>query len=99
MKKYYFLKLNPPRVSFMQDMSADEKSIMQQHVEYWKPYVADGTIVVLGPVLTPDGGFGMAVIGVNDEAHLQALISKDPANGLNSYEIFPMKAVSKYIVD
>jgi uncharacterized protein len=94
-KKHFFLKLNPPRPSFTLDMSNDERSIMQQHVAYWAPYVNDGTVIVLGPVMDPKGGFGIAVVGVESEEQLQQLVAKDPANGLNQYEIYPMRAVTK----
>lgn len=96
-KKYYFLKLNPPRASFMQDMTAEERAIMQQHVMYWKPYVENGTVIVLGPVLDPKGGYGISVVGVDDEKQLHEILSNDPANSINSYEFYPMNAVSKYI--
>jgi hypothetical protein len=33
-KQHFFLKLNPPRPTFMLDMTADEKAIMQKHVAY-----------------------------------------------------------------
>ncbi|MGZ4036003.1 MAG: YciI family protein, partial [Bacteroidia bacterium] len=69
-KKHYFLKLNPPRASFMMDMSDEERTIMQKHVAYWKPYVDNGTVIVLGPVFDPKGGFGIAVIAVDEEEQL-----------------------------
>jgi uncharacterized protein len=94
-KKHFFLKLNPPRPSFTVDMSNDERSIMQQHVAYWAPYVDNGTVIVLGPVMDPKGGFGIAVVAVESEEQLQQLVAKDPANGLNQYEIYPMRAVTK----
>lgn len=96
-KKHFFLKLNPPRASFTTDMTFEEKQIMQKHVEYWRSHVNDGTVIVLGPVFDPAGGYGIAVVEVESDEHLNELISKDPANGLNSYEIFPMRAVSKMI--
>jgi len=96
-KQYFFLKLNPPRATFTIEMTTDERLIMQHHVEYWKPYVDKGIVLVLGPVLDPKGGFGIAIIGVNDEKQLETIIANDPANGLNSYEIYPMKASSKFI--
>jgi uncharacterized protein len=96
-KIHYFLKLNPPRTSFMNDMSAEEKSIMQKHVNYWKPYVKDETVIVLGPVFDPKGGYGIAVVAVESENHLISLLAGDPANGLNKYEYFPMKAESNLI--
>ena len=94
-KKQYFLKLNPPRNTFMSDMSEEERNIMQQHVAYWAPYVQDGTVIVLGPVMDPKGGYGIAVINVNNEEELNAIIEKDPANGLNSYEVYPMRAITR----
>lgn len=94
---YFFLKLNPPRASFMSDMTNEERAVMQKHVEYWQPYLQDGTMLVMGPVLDPKGGFGAGIIGVDDENHLKSLLAKDPANGLNTFEYYPILAVSKYI--
>jgi len=74
-------------------MTIEERAIMQKHVEYWKPYIDDGTVIVLGPVFDPKGVFGMAVIGVEDNDQLDNLVKNDPANGLNHYEIYPMRAV------
>lgn len=68
---------------------------MQQHVAYWAPYVDDGTVIVLGPVMDPKGGYEMAVVAVDSEEHLPRLIDNDPANGLNHYEFYPMRARTK----
>ncbi len=94
-KKSYFLKLNPPRSTFMTDMTDDEKRIMQKHVAYWAPYVNDGTMIVLGPVFDPKGGYGIGIIRVDNDDQLNELIKNDPGNGLNAYEIYPMRAVTK----
>jgi uncharacterized protein YciI len=94
-KKHYFLKLKPPRASFMQDMTAEERTIMQNHVAYWTPFVQNGIVIVLGPVMDPKGGFGIAVVEVESEEQLNKLIANDPANGMNSYEVYPMRAVTK----
>lgn len=91
-KKFFFLKLNPPRPSFALDMSPEERNIMLSHVAYWAPYVENQTIVVLGPVMDPAGPFGMAVIAVDNEEELNRLVAADPANGLNRYDVFPMRA-------
>jgi uncharacterized protein len=96
-KKYFFLKLMPPRSSFTLDMTPEERGIMQQHVIYWKPYLNDGTVIVLGPVADPKGGYGMAVVGVEEESLLDILMANDPANGLCSYEFYPMIAVTKQL--
>ena len=97
MKKNFFLKLNPPRHTFMQDMTDDERITMQKHVAYWQPYVQDGTVIVLGPVMDPKGGYGIAIVAVDTEEQLSDIISKDPANGMNSYEVYPMRAVTKIV--
>lgn len=78
----------------MQDMTDSERAIMAQHVAYWKPYVENGTVLVLGPVMDPKGGYGVAVVEVESEEYLKQLIAEDPANGLNSYEYHPMRAVT-----
>jgi uncharacterized protein len=94
-KKYFFLKLNPPRRSFTIDMTDEERAVMQKHVAYWEPFVNDGTVIVLGPVADPAGGYGIAIIGVDNENQLDELLKEDPANGLGSYEVYPMRAVTK----
>ena len=96
-KQHFFIKLNPPGASFTIDITDEERIVMHEHVNYWKPYVENGIVLVPGPVLDPKGGFGIAIIGVEDELQLKTLIANDPANGLNSYEIYPMRATSKFI--
>ena len=96
-KLHFFLKLVPPRPTFTIDMTNEERIVMKQHVSYWKPYVDNGLVLVLGPVLDPKGGYGIAIVGVDDETQLETLITNDPTNGLNTYEIYPMRASSKFI--
>jgi hypothetical protein len=95
MKKYFFLKLNPPRQTFVMDMTPEEKIIMQKHVGYWGALLNDGIAIVFGPVLDPKGGYGAGVVSVDSEEHLKQVIANDPANGLNQYEYYPMMAVFK----
>ena len=92
-KKAFFLKLNPPRASFVMDMNEEEKRIMQQHVGYWSTLLEKGVAIVFGPVFDPKGGFGAGVVAVESEEELAKLIENDPANGLNRYEFYPMKAI------
>lgn len=93
MTQFYFLKLNPPRPTFSLDMSAEEREIMRQHVAYWTDQMEKGIIHVFGPVLDPKGGYGIGVIGVENESERDELIANDPANGLNQYEWYPMRAI------
>jgi uncharacterized protein YciI len=97
-KKHFFLRLNPPRPSFIADMTDEEKNIMQQHVAYWSTLLDEGTAIVYGPVFDPKGGYGTGVVAVDSEEHLNRIIANDPANGLNTYEFYPMRAVYKQTV-
>jgi hypothetical protein len=91
----FFLKLNPPRATFMMDMTADERATMMAHVGYWNDLLNQDIAIVFGPVMDPKGGYGAGVVSVDSEEHLKQIIAKDPANGLNQYEYYPMKAVFK----
>ena len=73
-------------------MTDEERAIMHAHIAYWAPHVQAGTMIVMGPVADPNGGWGLGVIGVENEDQLNELIKNDPANGLNRYEIYPMMA-------
>ena len=96
-KQQYILKLNPPRASFRMDMTEDERAIMAKHIEYWKPYIQSGTAIVIGLVGDLKGGFGVGVIQADSEEQLNDLLVNDPANGLHSYEVHPIRAMSKLI--
>jgi len=94
-KKYFALKLVPCRPSFAQDMTPEERSIMQQHVAYWRDLMDKGMVIVFGPVMDPKGPYGLGVIAVDDEAEVTAFIANDPASKINTYEFYPMRAVVK----
>ena len=66
---------------------------MQQHVAYWKDFLDKGMVAVYGPVLDPQGVYGIGVVGVDNENQLDALIKNDPAVKINDYEFYPMKAI------
>ena len=94
-KKHFFLKLNPPRPTFSQDMNEEERSIMNKHVEYWKELVDKGVVVVYGPVFDPTGGYGIGIVEVDSEEEAKTIAANDPAtsSGLGWYSIFPMRAI------
>jgi uncharacterized protein YciI len=94
----FFLKLIAPRPSFAMDMNDDEKKMMHEHFQYWKSRQDAGTIIVFGPVLDPEGPYGIGVISANDEAGARHFADNDPAvtSGLGfTCEIHPMRAVTR----
>lgn len=90
---HYFLKLNPSRPTFAQDMSTEERAIMLQHVAYWAELMNKGLVVVFGPVMDPKEVYGVGVVEVETEEQLKELIKNDPATSINRYEYYPMRAV------
>jgi uncharacterized protein YciI len=78
---------------FSVDMTDEEREIMQRHVAYWSGRLANGDVVVFGPVADPDGGWGVAVARAEDEAAVRQMIADDPVlsegDGF-SYDVFAM---------
>ncbi len=87
---YFFVRTNNPRPTFHLDMTPEERAVMLKHVEYWSDKAERGIAVVFGPVMDPDGVYGMGVYKVEDEAEMRRLIDGDPAKGLLEYQVAPM---------
>jgi uncharacterized protein len=95
-KQHFFLKLIPPRPTFSQDMTEDERNIMNRHIEYWTHLLNKGTVIVYGPVFDPNGAYGIGIIEVENEEQAKTIAENDPAPvaGLGYYEIYPMRAIT-----
>ena len=93
-KKHFVLYLVPARADFMQTMTDEEKNVMQQHVAYWASYMEQGIMLILGPVFDPKGGYGLGIVAVDSEEQLLSLMANDPASKINTYEYYPMRAVT-----
>ena len=92
-KQHFFMKLIPPRPTFPGDITADERSLMQDHAQYAKGLFNAGKVLVYGPVLAGGGAFGMGVFEAEDEAEVRQLMEQDPSvrAKLNRYEVHPMR--------
>ena len=91
--KYFFLKLLPPRLDFMQTMTDAEKAIMHAHGSYWAGFAEKGWAVAYGPVMGEHGGFGAGFWALPDDVDPEPLTRDDPAMRANAgfrYEISPM---------
>ena len=87
---HYFLKLIPRRPSFSQDMTAEERAIMTQHLAYWMELMTPGPVAVFGPVAAPTGVYGMGVVEAENEEELLDFMKNDPAATINHYEHYLM---------
>ena len=87
------MKLIPPRPTFAQDMTADERAEMLEHVKYMREMFAAGRILIYGPVMAASGGYGMGVFEVENEEEARKLMEADPTikSGLNKFEFSPMR--------
>jgi uncharacterized protein YciI len=94
-KKHFMLWSTPPRTTFSQDMTEEERNIMHQHIAYWTDKQNQGIALVFGPVLNPKAPHGLAIIEVENAEQVSQLVSEDPAviAGLMTTEFYPMMAV------
>lgn len=93
-RKHFLIKLIPPRPTFAQDMTKEERGIMKQHAAYWKENAEKGIVLIYGPVLDPKGTYGLGIIEVDNEDQARTFAAGDPAvkSGLK-IEVYPMLAV------
>jgi len=92
-KQHYFFKLIPPRPSFIQDMSDDERRLMDEHGRYFQEHFELGTLLLYGPVMASGGAFGLGILEVDSERDARQFGEHDPSvrAGMNAFEIHPMR--------
>jgi uncharacterized protein YciI len=93
---HFFCKLIAPRPTFAFDMN--ERAVMQQHAAYWSGMLNEGAVVVFGPVMDPNGPFGMGVMDAPDETEAKRRTDADPVMKANigfKVEIMPMRAITR----
>jgi uncharacterized protein YciI len=76
---YFLYKLIPPRPTFTQDMTEEEGKVMQEHISYWQDLAYRRITLVFGPVLDPNGVYGIAIVEANDETVVQDIGKNHPA--------------------
>ena len=89
---HYFFKLIPPRPSFAQDMSDEERGMMGQHAAYVKELFKTGAVLAYGPVFDPEGSFGIGLLEMENLDQARQMGENDPTvkAGLNTYTVSPM---------
>ncbi len=83
--------LRPPRQTFSDDMTEDERQITQAHVAYLQKLLDAGNLVLAGPSLSPL--FGVVVLEAEDEDEARRIMSADPfvSSGLQTAELSPFR--------
>jgi uncharacterized protein YciI len=92
-KQHFYFKLIPPRPTFAADMTAEERALMMEHVRYTREAFDAGKILIYGPVMASTGGFGVAVLEMENVAEVQKFGDEDPSikAGMNTFEFCPMR--------
>lgn len=92
-KQHFYFKLVPPRPTFASDITEQEKALMAQHGVYCQQQFEAGRLLLYGPVMSPDGAFGVGILEVADEAEARQFGGNDPSvlAGMNRFEIYPMR--------
>jgi len=95
-KQHYFFKLIPPRPTFPHDMTDKEEVLMDEHSAYFKQQFDAGKLRLYGPVMAPDGAFGLGILEVADESEARRFGENAPSmrGGLNRFEFYPMHVAS-----
>lgn len=95
-KQHFFFKLIPPRPTFPQDMTEEERRLMEEHARYFQQQFAAGRLLLYGPVMATGGTFGLAVLEVDSEAEARRFGENDPSvrRGLNRFEFHPMRVTA-----
>jgi uncharacterized protein YciI len=86
----FLFRLIPPRADFAQTMTGDEQQAMARHMAYWQDLLAQGRVVVYGPVADPEGVWGLGVLRATDRAEVLTIGELDPSvtAGVNTFEVF-----------
>ena len=84
--------IRPPRPTFMDDASADEQRVMEEHFAYLGHLLRDGKLLLAGPCLDPV--FGVIVLVAETESEAWGLVRADPSvrAGVQTPELHPFRA-------
>ncbi len=95
-KQHFYLKLIPPRPTFPGDITDNERALMEEHGAYCVQQFAAGKLLAYGPVMAPDGAFGVAILEVADEAEARQFGEDDPSvrAGMNRFQLYPMRVAA-----
>ncbi|HXY50910.1 MAG TPA: YciI family protein [Terriglobales bacterium] len=95
-KRHFYFKLIPPRPTFPYDITEDEKALMDKHGAYFQQEFDAGKLLLYGPVMAPQGAFGLGILEVVDEAEARRFGENDPSvhAGLNRFELYPMQVAA-----
>lgn len=92
-KTHYYLKFMPPRPTFAEDMTDEERELMMEHSKYVRQFFNTGKVLLYGAVMVPHGAFAVVVLQMADAAEVREFAEDDPimVAGVATYEFYPMR--------
>ena len=92
-KQHFYFKLIAPRPTFPMDITEQEKALMDEHGAYFAREFEAGKLLLYGPVMAPQGAFGIGILEVADADEARRFGENDPSvrAGMNRFEIYPMR--------
>ena len=72
------LRLHPPSSDFPDGATAAEERAMSRHAVWWQAMADEGQAIAVGPVLDPDGVWGLALVWADSETAALRLVEGDP---------------------
>ena len=95
-KQHYYFKLIPPRPTFPHDITPEEAALMNLHSAYFVQNFDAGRLLLYGPVMAPEGAFGLGILEVEDREEARQFGEDDPSvrAGLNRFEFYPMRVAA-----
>lgn len=93
---FFLMKLVPPRRTFPADATEAELEAMDRHSDYIRHLIDIGAVFAAGPVMDPEGTWGVAIAEAEDEAAARGLCDADPVirAGLGfRWDILPMASL------
>ncbi len=78
------------------DMTDQERALMEAHGAYFAQQFDAGKVLFYGPVMAPEGAFGVGILEVADEAEARQFGENDPSvrAGMNRFEVYPMRVAN-----
>jgi len=73
---HFMIKYSPPRDTFVDDAKPEELAVVEQHLDYLKKLLTDGTLIIAGR--TDRGEMGIAVVQADNDQIAEKLMENDP---------------------
>lgn len=74
----FFVKLIPPRKTFVNDITSEEQQVMKAHFEYLKSLQERQKLILAGPCLD-EGSYGVIILKESDMKEVRKVLQAEPS--------------------